>query len=260
MDKYGELVELISKMAKDAGGISEGAYRLANDISYFEKADLGDPAVAADIEAMSAAIESLVGQIAVLDVAARFVIQLRRYYIDASSKELDVAVERAIEGESVFLYADGTLPQVARFAASVHGLVGDRPPYSSLAESTYFRGSLIGFLFRGNREATARVGGRAKDALVGKTSAEMTHEEVRSYREFVEATLAIPSAILITERYAFAKVAAGVFAFHLDTTRKAALRQEPVLAVDPESFVKRMLDLPQPEDVELAPPGNSEST
>lgn len=88
----------------------------------------------------------------------------------------------------------------------------------------------------------------------------MTHEEVRAFREFVEATQEVPAASLITTRYAFAKDGTGVFAFHLDTTRKTVLRQKPVLALSPESFVKRMLDLRQAEDVELPATRNPKPT
>jgi hypothetical protein len=253
-----ELDALTSKVATDAQAIASSAFELAERIAYVGKeTDRRDATFIADIKAVSAATESLVSQTVALHLAAAFLTQLRRYHIDAESRELAAAVEGALQGESVFLYADGTLPEVARFAVSVHRLVDDHPLYTEF-ESTYFRGSLIGSLFRGSREVVARIAGKIKDALVGETSAAMTHEEVRAYRDFVEATNAVPNAILITERYAFAKVAAGVFAFRLDRTRKAVLRQEPVLGVTPESFVKRMLALPQAEDVELPANRNAE--
>lgn len=243
--------DLVSRMALDAQAIGEAAYQLEHQVEYFAKADLNDAAVTSDIRGMAASIESLANQIKAVRVAASLLPELPHYHLDAQPEELASEIESALEGESVFLFADGTLPQTARFAASVHGLLDDDPLYPRFGGQTYLRGSLIGFLFRRNNDASSRLAGRAKDALVGKASAEMTHEEVRAYREFVEATTAVPSAILITSRYAFAKVASGVFAFHLDTTRKEVLRQEPVLALSPESFVKRMLDLPQSEDLEL---------
>jgi hypothetical protein len=206
-------------------------------VEYLDKADLRDATVMADLRAIDSTAESVANQVLALVLAADYANGLPNLHKNA--KLLADWIDLAIKGEAIFFYADGTLPQASRLAASLHRLVDDTALESSYG-SSYMRGSLIGALFIGAPGVVAKAAGRIRDALLGRASAKMTHEEVLAYREFVTATDALPGAVLITERYVFARISDGVYAFNLNKARKILLQEEPFIALNAEALVKTM--------------------